>query len=80
MEFKRTQLLPFAEDAISSMVWSFVEFGGFPNDHELHVTKRSENSCAIDSKTILRLEGGGLAVSNGHSVIKRFVTPNGFFL
>ncbi|ETO70130.1 hypothetical protein F444_13371 [Phytophthora nicotianae P1976] len=80
VEFKRAQLLPFQETAISGIIWSIVEMGGFPDGHDSRIIRRSEDVYAMDSRLTVCLDNGDSVSMNTHSVMKRFLTTTGTVL
>ncbi|KAG6618704.1 uncharacterized protein IUM83_01301 [Phytophthora cinnamomi] len=80
VEFKRAQLLPFDETIISTTILSIIEVGGFPDDQDTRVVKRSSDVFAMDSRLTVYLDDGGSVNLNNHSVMKRFLTPTGIVL
>ncbi|EGZ08935.1 hypothetical protein PHYSODRAFT_524951 [Phytophthora sojae] len=80
VEFKRAQLLPFEETAISATIFSIVEVGGFPDGQDSRVIRRSEDAFAMDSRLTVCLDDGGTLNLNTHSVMKRFLTPTGIVM
>ncbi|KAG3199277.1 hypothetical protein PC128_g5401 [Phytophthora cactorum] len=80
VESKRAQLLPFQETAISAIVWSIVELGGFPDSQDSRVIRRSEDVYAVDSRLTVCLGNGESVSLNTHSVMKRFVVSTGTVL
>ncbi|KAF1787184.1 hypothetical protein GQ600_20771 [Phytophthora cactorum] len=59
--------------AISAIVWSIVELGGFPDSQDSRVIRRSEDVYAVDSRLTVCL-------GNGDFVMKRFVVSTGTVL
>ncbi|KAG6951066.1 hypothetical protein JG687_00013842, partial [Phytophthora cactorum] len=61
-----------SETAISAIVWSIVELGGFPDSQDSRVIRRSEDVYAVDSRLTVCLGNG--------DVMKRFVVSTGTVL
>ncbi|KAE8970721.1 hypothetical protein PR003_g28180 [Phytophthora rubi] len=80
VEFKRAQLLPFEEAAISATIFSIVEVGAFADGQDSRVVRRSEDTFAMDSRLTVCLNDGGTVNLNAHSVMKRFLTPTGIVM
>ncbi|KAG7377586.1 hypothetical protein PHYBOEH_000785 [Phytophthora boehmeriae] len=74
MNYRRSQLLPFEGDTISCAIWTSVKNGGFPDDPNTRVTKRSADAYANASRLTVSLEGGTIVI-NMHCVFKRFASP-----
>ncbi|KAL3670807.1 hypothetical protein V7S43_003993 [Phytophthora oleae] len=77
VEFTRLELLPFDEKAISSIMWSFVKSGKFPDGEHSIVSRRTDDSLAVTTRVSVQIECGGVVTIDTCSVMKRFVTPEG---
>ncbi|KAG7378920.1 hypothetical protein PHYPSEUDO_009317 [Phytophthora pseudosyringae] len=78
VEFTRLELLPFARKAISATIWSFAEAGKFPDGENTIVSRRSEDSLAVSTRVTVQIECGGMVSIDTRTVMKRFVTPQGY--
>ncbi|EGZ08946.1 hypothetical protein PHYSODRAFT_564769 [Phytophthora sojae] len=77
VEFSRLELLPFATEAVSTTMWSFIELGRFPDGEVSVVTRRSEDGFGLSSRVTAQLGDGGVAIIDSHGVMKRFGTADG---
>lgn len=78
MNLSRIELLPFENDAISSTMWALVGMGKFPDGDCSCAVRRSEDVFVVTCFVTIDLESEGSITISGHSVIKRFLTPNGY--
>ncbi|OWZ09900.1 hypothetical protein PHMEG_00017328 [Phytophthora megakarya] len=78
VEFTSFDLLPFENDVVSTTMWDFVMAGKFPDGELAIIHRRSEDSMAASTRVTVQIDGGGIAIIDTHSVMKRFVTPEGY--
>ncbi|POM81733.1 Hypothetical protein PHPALM_250 [Phytophthora palmivora] len=77
VEFTRLELLPFENSAISATMWSVIEAGKFPDGEHSIVRRRSGDSVAVSTRVTVQASCGEVVIIDTHSVMKRFVTPQG---
>ncbi|POM62794.1 hypothetical protein PHPALM_27999 [Phytophthora palmivora] len=77
VEFTRLELLPFENSAISATMWSAIEAGKFPDGEHSIVRRRSGDSVAVSTRVTVQASCGEVVIIDTHSVMKRFVTPQG---
>ncbi|KAG1691785.1 hypothetical protein DVH05_026160 [Phytophthora capsici] len=78
VEFTRLELFPFEEKAISSIMWSFVVSGKFPDGEHSIVSRRSDDSLAVTTRVSVQISCGGVVTIDTCAVLKRFVTSEGY--
>ncbi|KAK1935569.1 hypothetical protein P3T76_010264 [Phytophthora citrophthora] len=78
VEFTRLELLPFKEKAISSIMWSFVISGKFPDGEDSIVSRRTDDSLAVTTRVSVQLSCGGVVTIDTYGVMKQFMTSEGY--